>query len=206
VEPYQIAYLMLMTIAVLAVLSIVIASWRNGISPMPSSVRVRRAVAVEVNRLSGRGLIVEAGAGWGTLGIYIGKHCPGWQLIGIENSFMPLWVSRVWAWLTFGIQSSVSRRSPSTETSDLPHTSVAFQRGNIYKHAYANASLVVCYLYPGAMKRLSPIFREQLDPEARVISICFALPDWQPERVITCSDLYRTRIYIYPVYSNVKRE
>ena len=55
-------------VAVLAaVLTIVYVSWRNGISPMPASAPVRRAVVTAIRKLPERGLLVEAGSGWGTL-------------------------------------------------------------------------------------------------------------------------------------------
>jgi hypothetical protein len=152
---------------------------------MPSSAPVRRAVVAEIHRLPEKGLIVEAGSGWGTLGIHIGRYCRGWRLVGIENSTLPLWMSKIMAWLAFGVQASVY-----------------FQRGDIYRYSYAEASLVICYLYPGAMNRLSTILRQQLKPDACVISICFALPGWQPERVITCGDLYRTKVYVYSARNN----
>ncbi|TFE24560.1 class I SAM-dependent methyltransferase [Cohnella luojiensis] len=180
----------LVAILLLALASIVHRSWMNGISPMPSSAPVRRAVVAEIHRLSEKGLIVEAGSGWGTLGIHIGRYCRGWRLVGIENSTLPLGISKILAWLTFGVQA---RR----DSSDSSRTSVSFQRGDIYRYSYSEASMVVCYLYPEAMNRLSPMLQQQLRSDAFVISVCFALPGWQPERVITCGDLYRTKVYVY---------
>jgi hypothetical protein len=49
--PYTgLSYVLLGTVF-LAMLSIVFVSWRNGISPMPSSEKVRLTVADEINRL-----------------------------------------------------------------------------------------------------------------------------------------------------------
>ncbi len=185
---YQIVSILLVAVVFLAALSIVYMSWKNGISPMPSSTLVRQAVAEEVNWLSGKGVIVEAGSGWGTLALHVAKHCPGWRIIGIENSFLPLWVSR--------IASRLASRFHPTTSNTAPN-SVTFIRGDLYKYPYEEADLVICYLYPGAMKRLNPIFRQRLAPGVRVISVCFALPEWQPERIITCGDLYRTQVYVY---------
>ncbi|QMV41918.1 class I SAM-dependent methyltransferase [Cohnella cholangitidis] len=188
--------LLIVVIVLSALLSIVGVSWRNGISPMPSSRQVRRVVAAEAQRLAAPGLIVEAGSGWGTLGIEVAKSCKESRVVGIENSPIPLRVSQVAAWLAFGV-----RPKPRAARSSLSGPSVSFRRGNIYKVPYAAADLVICYLYPGAMKRLSSIFRDQLAPGASVISVCFAIPDWQPVRVITCNDLYRTKVYVYKTNS-----
>lgn len=179
---YQILPILLIAIVLSASLSIVYISWKNGISPMPSSNLVRQAVADEVGRLSGQGLIVEAGSGWGTLALHVAKRCRGWRIVGIENSSIPLWVSRLIARLPLGKNLK---------------SSVTFIRGDLYAYPYGYVDLVICYLYPGAMKRLSPIFQERLAPGARIISVCFSLPGWQPERIITCGDLYRTKVYVY---------
>ncbi|BBI36394.1 class I SAM-dependent methyltransferase [Cohnella abietis] len=194
VSLYELISIIVLVSALLATISIVYASWKNGISPMPSSLRVREVVVKEINRLGDKGVIVEAGSGWGTLGIHIGKQCGGWRIIGIENSSVPLWFSKIWSWITF-------RRFQRVEQNRK--TSVTFRRGNIYNYTYEDTSLVICYLYPGAMKQLSAILREKLPPSARVISACFALPEWQPEKVITCTDIYRTQVYIYRVGDNV---
>lgn len=149
---------------------------------MPTSPLVRQVVANEVNRLQGTGTIVEAGSGWGTLGIHLAKHCRGRRVVGVENSPVPLRASQLLARLHFGVDA---------------RTRAAFRRGNIYSWTYTDASVVVCYLYPGAMQRLNLILSSQLASGAWVISVCFALPGWTPERVVTCRDLYRTKIYVY---------
>ncbi|WP_409342317.1 SAM-dependent methyltransferase [Paenibacillus sp. MBLB4367] len=171
----------------LAMVSIVYASWRNGISPMPSSLAVRTAVAAEVNGLTGNGPIVEAGSGWGTMAFHLARHCRGRRVTGIENSPVPLWFSRLAARWSF---PPLSRALSSRDN-------VTFVRGNLYDYPYEKADVVVCYLYPGAMKRLSRLFGKSMKPGARIISVCFALPGWRPERVVTCGDPYRTKVYVY---------
>ncbi|HZG57918.1 class I SAM-dependent methyltransferase [Paenibacillus sp.] len=163
----------------LAALSIVAASWRNGISPMPASAPVRRVVAAEVARFGRAGRVAEAGAGWGTLALAIARRNPGWTVTGIENSPVP-WLSSV----------ALARAAGLTGR-------VRFLRGDLFKFPYEEADLVVCYLYPGAMARLSGVLRRRLAPGARAISVCFAMPGWTPERVLTCSDAYATKVYIY---------
>jgi len=181
--------LSVVTVALLAAGSILWTSWRNGIAPTPASPSVMRAVAEEVNRIEGEGLLVEAGAGWGSLGLYLGKHCKGWRVEGVENSPIPLAVSKLAVWLTFG--------APKRVTGAVAPRPVSFRMGNIYDLSYREARAVVLYLYPGAMSRLAPMLAEHLSPGARIVSVCFALPGWQPERIVACNDLYRTQIYVY---------
>jgi hypothetical protein len=177
------SYLLLGTVF-LALLSIVFVSWRNGISPMPSSAKVRSVVAAEINRLSRSGTIVEAGSGWGTLAMHLAKQCSGWKIIGIENSPVPLWVSRFfWQW--------------TSAVNGISRDGISFINANIYTYPYEADDVIVCYLYPGAMKRLSEMAINRLPQGMRMISVCFALPGWKPERVVTCGDLYRTKVYVY---------
>ncbi|WP_054942518.1 hypothetical protein [Paenibacillus ihuae] len=174
----------------LSVVWIVLVSWRNGISPMPTSKSVRLAVAAEVNRTLGYGNIIEAGSGWGTLGLDVIRHCPGKRLTGIENSSLPLWFSQLLTVLiTHLLPAAVSRESLRNR--------VYFKRGDIYKYSYGDADIVLSYLFPGAMKRLAEKFKQELPPGAVVISVCFALPGRQPIRTITCKDRLRTKVYVY---------
>lgn len=185
---YEAVPAVLAVIVFLAMVSIVCASWRNGISPMPSSARVRTAVAVEVNRLAAYGMIVDAGAGWGTLAFELARRCPGSRIIGIENSPVPLWTARCLGRIAFRYRQRTRLAMQSR---------IRFIRGDLYDYSYECADVVVCYLYPGAMKRLGPILRKRLPTGARVISVCFAVPGWVPERVVVCGDPLRTKVYVY---------
>jgi hypothetical protein len=185
---YEAVPAVLAVIVFSAMVSIVYASWRNGISPMPSSARVRTAVAEEVNRLASYGTIVDAGAGWGTLAFELARRCPGSRIIGIENSPVPLWTARCLGRLAFRYRQGAGiAKEPR----------IRFIRGDLYDYSYEGADVVVCYLYPGAMKRLGPILRKRLPSGARVVSICFAMPGWVPERVVVCGDTLHTKVYVY---------
>ncbi|KUP20727.1 class I SAM-dependent methyltransferase [Paenibacillus sp. DMB5] len=174
----------------LSVLWIVLISWKNGISPMPASGPVRLAVIAEVQRIRGYGNIIEAGSGWGTLGLEVIRHCPGKRLTGIENSGIPLVFSRLLTVLH-------ARMLPDKIAGEGLRKRVIFKRGDIYSYSYRDADIVLCYLFPGAMGRLAGKFRQELPQGATVISVCFALPDRQPVRVITCKDRLRTKVYVY---------
>ena len=47
---------------------------------------------------------------------------------------------------------------------------VQFFRRNFYHASFEEASMVVCYLFPGAMKKLRPKFEEELRPGTWVIT------------------------------------
>ncbi|MNE19209.1 hypothetical protein D3C76_295680 [compost metagenome] len=185
---YGVAVVLIVAAVFIAMLSIVYMSVRNGISPMPSSFAVRRAVAAEIHSFPRIGTIVEAGSGWGTLAFLLAKQSrrvrqeaePEPAVIGIENSAVPLLVSKLLRIM-------------------LGEGRVSFTRRDIYTYPYQGADIVVCYLFPQAMHKLSGIFRERLSLGTRIISVCFALPGWVPDKVIVCEDLYRTKIYIYSV-------
>ncbi|UQZ36885.1 SAM-dependent methyltransferase [Paenibacillus sp. PK3_47] len=173
----------------LSVLSIVVVSWKNGISPMPSSSAVRQAVAAEVQRITSYGHIIEPGSGWGTLGLAVIRRCPGIRLTGIENSSLPLWCSQLLAFLYPRLFPAV-RGKPSLGR-------LRFKRGDIYSFSYQDADIILCYLFPAAMERLAAKFKRELLPGAVVISVCFSIPGMQPARIITCSDSLRTKVYVY---------
>lgn len=171
-----------MLLALCAGLSILYKGWRNGISPTPASAPVCRAVIKEIRQWDKAApcSVVEAGSGWGNLAVLLSQYKSNWLITGIENSWIPLWFSRLLA----KVKASKN---------------IQFIYGDLYKYSYRKADIIICYLFPGAMKKLDPIFTEQLCSGTAIISICFALPNWQPEKVIVCGDMYRTKIYIYEV-------
>lgn len=176
-----------LVIVILAMLSIVYRSWRNGISPMPATLKVRQAVAQEINRIRrSDGTIIDAGSGWGTLVFHLVRHCPGWRVKGIENSPVPLWISRFFLLCAAAVSSKNDIKSRA-----------ALTYGDIYTYPYSPDDVIVCYLYPGAMQRLSAMVHASVAPQLQIISLCFALPGWEPERIVTCGDLYRTKVYVY---------
>ncbi len=62
-----------------------------------------------------------------------------------------------------------------------------------------NASLVVCYLYSGAMQRLKTKFESELALETYVLSHTFAIPGWTRIHCVKVADLYQTPMYLYQI-------
>lgn len=75
---FQFILWLIALVTLILVVSIVLVSWKNGISPMPASSHVRQVVIQEVNRIPGYGNVIEAGSGgerwlWTWSGLVLGN-------------------------------------------------------------------------------------------------------------------------------------
>lgn len=165
----------LFILALLAViLSIVWWSIKNGISPMPTSAKVKAELIKSLPEC--RGTIIDLGSGWGTLLIPLSHANREAQIIGYETSPIPFAFSYL-------------------RTLLCPNLHI--YRRDFFSVSLENATMVICYLYPGAMQKLQRKFDQELKPGSWVISHTFALPDWKPVKIVQVDDLYRTKIYLY---------
>lgn len=172
--------LVLLLLALLTgALSIVAYTLRVGISPMPTSGRVRRQL-LSLVETDLHGTILELGAGWGTLAFALADRCPRAKVVACELSPLPFAV----CWLRQRL---------------APRLNLELRRQDFFQASFTGASLVVCYLFPGAMSRLAPKLAAELAPGARIVSHTFALRGWSPLRTLVVEDLYRTPIYLYEV-------
>lgn len=185
----------LIVLALVAVLSILIGSLRAGISPMPSSRNAHQAVlsmlemSESVKDLHhGRRLtLIDCGSGWGHLVFQLARRYPEAQVIGYELSFIPWLVSRLLA--RFLLMNNLTIYRENFSGTNLP---VPLSQGDI----------LFTYLYPKGMARLSELLTSVEPPSPsdrsqQLISICFALPGFEPDEQQTLNDLYQTRIYRY---------
>jgi hypothetical protein len=151
----------------------------TGISPMPTSPRVKRAMLASLPaHLDGP--IFELGAGWGTLAFALAGRYPSCRVEAYELSPVP--------WL-FMLARKVLWRVPN----------LAIHRTNFLEVDLAPAALVTCYLYPGGMERLRPVLEAALRPGAIVLSNCFAMPGWTPTATRIADDLYASTVYTYVI-------
>ena len=161
--------MLIFTLVLIATLvSIVWYTVKLGISPMPSSLKARRAVQELLPDV--RGPVYELGAGWGSLLGIMGRYT---DVRVYELSPVPFAV----AWLRAAKNVKVVRR-------------------DFFEVDLGDAKLVVCYLYPGAMVKLREKFERELN-DCWVISNTFAVPGWKPVKVIVLDDWYKTRVYLY---------
>lgn len=177
-SPEGIAAAAAILIAVVAVFSIIIHTFINGISPMPSSWKARRAIAAILAEEMKTGSIAELGSGWGTMLPVLSRKLPQCAISGFENSPVPFLFSRL---LLLCIRRKQIR--------------VIF--GSFYKTPLAPYDAVVCYLYPGAMEKLKLKFTQELKSGSLIISNTFAVPGWEPERTVVLNDFFRSPVYVY---------
>lgn len=158
-------------------ISIVVWAIKNGIGPMPTSPKQKRCLlAFLPTDVSGN--VLDLGSGWGTLAISLARKLPACRVFGYESSPVPYFVSRVFQFF-------------------LRYPNLRFFRKDILDAPLVEVSLIVCYLYPAAMKRLKVKLERELRPGAVVITNTFAIPGWSPQNVTVTNDIYRSKIYLY---------
>lgn len=171
-------YIALLMASIYIVGSIVHHSIKNGISPMPTSNKAKHAIFSLLPDINGK--IYELGSGWGTLAFPLAKYYPKSQVIALESSSIPLYLSKF-------LQTFIKRPN------------LVFLRNDFFDVDLGNAQLIVCYLYPGAMLHLKDKFERELSPGTYIISNTFAIPEWKPLKVIETNDLYHSKVYLYKV-------
>lgn len=169
--------LFILFLVLLAAVSIVWSTLRNGISPMPTSSKVKRQFIESLPKQI-TGSIYELGAGWGSLAFPLAERYPLCTVLAYENSLVPYLFCRlrlIW----------------------YPLPNLQFVHKNFFQVSLSDASLVACYLFPDAMRKLKDKFRNELPPQALIATHTFAIPGWQPIFTVTVDDLYHTVIYHY---------
>jgi len=149
----------------------------TGISPVSSSFKSRKKI---INTVSPdqKGFIYELGAGWGALAFPLARRCPDSKVMAYELSPVPWIFLKLRAFL-FGPRN------------------LKIKRRNFLRDDLSKASLVVCYLYPGAMVKLSSKFVMELKPGAKVISNTFEIPEWTPTVIQSLEDVMCPQIFYY---------
>ena len=127
----------------------------TGISPVSSTFKSRKKIVRTLDP-DQQGIIYELGAGWGALAFPLARRCPEATVVAYELSPVPWIFLKIRAFL-FGPRN------------------LRIVRRNFLKDDLSKAALVVCYLYPGAMAKLSSklILNLNLTPELSAIPLKF---------------------------------
>jgi len=166
-----------------AFFSVFIWSLKNGISPMPTSPKSKRAILQLIDTEIPKNLkgdIVELGSGFLTMGFSLARRYPKEQLICYETSPVPYFLSKITCFFL---------RVPN----------VQLLRQDLFTADLKNVKIIYCYLYPKAMEALRLKFEKELTPGTFIISNTFAIPGWKPVKILTVKDLYNTKIYLYQI-------
>ena len=146
---------------------------------MPSSNKAYLAMMQLVDE-TGTGNIVDLGSGWGNFVIRIAKRYPQRQIIGYELSFLP--------WLTSRCLKKV-----------LGLQNLTLHRKNFYLADFSKASVLICYLFPEAMEKISHKLKVEKPNVSFLISNNFALPSWPVTKTIQLNDFYKSPVYLYKI-------
>lgn len=187
------AFALLSLVLVLAALALLLGyTIRTGISPVPTTPRVAAEIFAAsppeslIPSESG-GVVYELGSGWGNLAIALAKRFPERAVVGYELSPLPWLASRLALRL-------------------WPRANLVLRRADFMAADLGDAALVVCYLYPGAMRRLRDKLERELQAGALVVSNAFMVPGWRPASEQLAADQYETPVYLYRMPPEVESE
>lgn len=116
---------------------------------------------LELAELGSNQFLYDLGCGDGRIVIAAARDFKA-KAVGIEFSVLPYLFSKIRVRLS-GLQKRI-----------------AIQYGDFFKVNLKKADVVVCFLTPMAMRKLSPKFKKELKKGARVVSYVFPMKDWTP--------------------------
>jgi len=181
--PADVISVILITLFLFAAGSIIIYTIKNGISPMPTSPRIKKIIVKIISDLDFDGKIYELGSGWGTLAFPMAGKKKKSFVYAYENSTIPF------------ISTKLINKI-------FHYNNLKIRKKDFYNISLKNADIVVCYLHTRGMEKLQLKFNKELRDGTIVISNTFAVPKWKPERIIQTRDIYRSKVYIYRVGKN----
>jgi len=171
--------ILLLITALIITVSLIYSSVKLGISPMPSSSKAYNTMIALVDETDS-GSIIDLGSGWGSFVIRMAKRSPQRQVVGYELSILP--------WLTSTLLKKI-----------LGLKNLTIHRQNFYHANLSSASVLVCYLYPEAMIKIKNKLLLEQPKVDFLISNNFALPSWQPYKIVLIDDCYKSPIYLYKI-------
>ena len=167
--------LLLIAFGMYAIISIVFWTLELGISPTPTSNRVKKSLQ-QLLPDSVDGKVYELGCGSGSLLEMLNHQYKANQVIGLERSPLPWLIARI-------------RFGNNKET--------LISKENFLGRDLSDAGLVICYLCPSLMTVLARKLKRDLPEGCLIISHTFRLPGWESVKELKADDLYKTPIYLY---------
>ncbi len=155
-------------------ISILFYQLLTGVPPMPSRAVERQAAVQLLSETSlcaqsfpsQPGVIYELGSGWGGLALALARAFPNHQVIGMELSWLPFWVSRIRC---------------------RKQKNVLICRKDFLRAELPNAAAVVCYLMMGPMPKLEAHLNRCLKKGVPVVSLAFWFRGRTPDQAFASS-------------------
>jgi SAM-dependent methyltransferase len=162
-------------VGVAAVVYFVFASFVFGAGYQPTG---RSAVTrmLDLARVGPQDRVIDLGAGTGAI-LFRAARERGAKVVGVEVEPIRLLILR-------------ARRVLGGDAGRIE-----IRWGNLFDVDLRSASVVTCFLWPGAMERLRPRFEEQLAPGTRIVSHWHPIPGWSP---VTVDRLLHVYLYEWP--------
>lgn len=123
---------------------------------------------------------VDLGSGLGGTLRYLASQSPENQFCGVESAPIPFALS--WCFGKLGGQNNLEARF-----------------GDIWKQDLSTFDVVYCFLSPVPMARLFAKAQEELKPGSLFISNSFAVPDHNPDKIVTVKDGRKTKLLIWKI-------
>lgn len=164
-------------------LSIIYASIRYGIGPVPSHPKVFSIFQKLPIDFTGK-KIIDLGSGWGQFCYKIAKKYPNTLVIGYEISFIPYFFSKIF----------------------FRKSNLRFYRKNFYQTNLNHFDIIFCYLFPDAMSHLQKKFEKELSTKTIIISYTFKIHSWKEKDQYILNDLFHSRLYVYSSSDNISSE
>jgi hypothetical protein len=151
---FQTVLLVVLAITLLLCFSLLIYQGITGVPTMSSSSAEAEDVVslLRQTKLGEHPTIVDLGCGWGSLAIALASAFPNADIVGIEISPFPYWVTRL----------RVMRRS-----------NVRVTRTDFFRYDLRNADAVVCYLMMKPMPKLAAYLDRMLRDRTPVVALTF---------------------------------
>ncbi|KAA0546215.1 methyltransferase [Bacillus sp. BGMRC 2118] len=163
--------------AVISATSILYMSFRNGITPTPTSPKVVKELLLHLPVQSPKA-IAELGAGFGTLAFSVAKKYPYTPVIAYENSLFP--------WLYMKLRLYL-----------FPIGNVKVMYKDFFQEDLSKFDCIICYLHRESMIKLQQKFSDELTKGTSIYTHTFSIPNWTEKETWQASDLYRATIFHY---------
>ena len=158
-------------------LGLLVYSFIAGVAPVPTTSKVKTKILGALPP-DLEGSIFELGSGWGTLAYALARRFPACTVIAYEISPIPWFICKLRLAL-------------------FPQPNVILRRADFHTASLEQAAAIVCFLFPGCMKKLGPKLQKELPPGALVVSHTWPIPGWLPEAVHQADDWHSSRVYEY---------